>query len=317
MTKFLIFGLGSIGQRHVRMIQEATNGDAVIAAYRTRRRNLVISDELKADHGIKPEEYYGLTTFYDLNEAFSWKPDAVFITNPISLHLSTAKLAAENGANLFIEKPLGHNLKEAEQLREVVSKNLSCMVGYQLRYHPAFAHIHKLITNASIGKIISADLHFGEYLPGMHSYEDYRDSHASRSEQGGGVILCLSHMVDIAYWLFGLPTSVYAKGGHLSSLEIDVEDTADIILECIDSGREFPVHIHLDFLQKPTRNYTHIIGENGSILFNYCENLLVITINNSQPEFIKYNDFKRNDMFLSEVSDFISSIAKEINHLYR
>ena len=167
--------------------------------------------------------------------------------------------------------------KEAEQLREVVSKkNLSCMVGYQLRYHPAFAHIHKLITNASIGKIISADLHFGEYLPGMHSYEDYRDSHASRSEQGGGVILCLSHMVDIAYWLFGLPTSVYAKGGHLSSLEIDVEDTADIILECIDSDESFLPHPSrlpakankklyshyrrkwlyiIQLLRKPTRNH--------------------------------------------------------------
>ena len=106
----------------------------------------------------------------------------------------------------------------------------------------------KLLTNATLGKIISADLHFGEYLPDMHSYEDYRESHASRSEQGGGVILCLSHMVDIAYWLFGLPVSVYAKGGHLSSLEIDVEDTADIILGCINSGRDFPVHIHLDFL---------------------------------------------------------------------
>ena len=102
---------------------------------------------------------------------------------------------------------------------------------------------------------------------------------------------------------------MYAKGGHLSSLEIDVEDTADIILGCINSGRDFPVHIHLDFLQKPARNYTHIVGENGSILFDYCENLLVISMNNSKPELITYDNFKRNDMFLGEVSDFISSIA--------
>ena len=106
--------------------------------------------------------------------------------------------------------------------------------------------------------------------------------------------------------VIGLPTSVYAKVG-IYLPEIDVEDTADIILECIDSD-EFPV-TSIRLLQKPARNYTHV--QENTILFNYCENLLVITINNSQPEFIKYNDFKRNDMFLSEVSDFISSIAKK------
>ena len=291
------------------MIKQATNGEAIIGAYRSRNLDLVITDDLEAEEGKRLDEYYGLTSFYDLNQAFAWNPDAVFVTNPISLHIETATLAAEHGAHLFIEKPLGHNLEGSNRLLQLVNKNnLSCMIGYQLRYHPAFAHIHELISNKSIGKLISADLHFGEYLPGMHPYEDYRDSHASRSEQGGGVILCLSHMVDIAFWLFGFPVSVFAKGGHLSSLDMDVEDTADITLGCIDSGREFPVHIHLDFLQKPARNYTHIVGEKGSILFNYCENLLVINMIGSDPRFMQYKEFKRNDMFLEEVSAFISSM---------
>ena len=309
MTKFLIFGLGSIGQRHVRMIKKATNGEALIGAYRSRNLDLIITDDLKAKGGKSLDEYYGLKSFYDLNQAFAWNPDAVFVTNPISFHIDTATLAAEHGAHLFIEKPLGHNLEGTDRLLQLVrTKNLSCMIGYQLRYHPAFAYIQELIKNRSIGKLISADLHFGEYLPGMHPYEDYRDSHASRSEQGGGVILCLSHMVDIAFWLFGFPVSVFAKGGHLSSLDMDVEDTADLTLGCIDSGREFPVHIHLDFLQKPARNYTHIVGENGSILFNYCENLLSINMIGSEPKLISYTEFERNDMFLEEIKDFISSI---------
>ena len=43
---------------------------------------------------------------------------------------------------------------------------------------------------------------------------------------GGGVLLELSHELDYMRWIFGEPTWVTAWLGHLSSLEVDVEDTA-------------------------------------------------------------------------------------------
>jgi len=309
MKKFLICGLGSIGQRHVRMIQSVTGGKAEIAAYRSRKLNVVISDKLEAAFGNKPEEHYGLTIFDSMEAAMAWKPDAVFITNPISMHVATATTAAENGAHVFIEKPLNNNSVGVGHLLQLVNeKRLSCMVGYQLRYHPGYIRIKELIDKSALGRLISADLHFGEWLPGMHPYEDYRESHAARADQGGGVILCLSHKIDMAYWLFGGPRSVFALGGHLSDLEMDVEDTADILLTCRNAEHEFPVHIHLDFLQKPMRFYTHVVGEKGSILFDYRTNRLEINLlDDAQSEVVVYDRFRRNDMFLQEVADFIAS----------
>lgn len=308
MKKFLICGLGSIGQRHVRMIQAVTQGQAEIAAYRSRKMDIVISDRLEATFGNRPEDHYGLKTFDSMDSALAWKPDAVFVTNPISMHVATATAAVKAGAHVFIEKPLDCTDAGVAGLMQLVQeKKLACMVGYQQRYHPGYIRIKQLLDSGALGQLTSADLHFGEWLPGMHPYEDYRESHAARADQGGGVILCLSHEIDMAYWLFGKPRTVHALGGQLSDLEMDVEDTADISLTCRQGDREFPVHIHLDFLQTPPRRYIHIVGSKGSLVFNYRSNTLELNLLGVEPEVTLYDQFQRNDMFLQEVADFIRS----------
>lgn len=309
--KFLICGLGSIGQRHVRMIQSVTGGTAEIAAFRSRKLDIVISDKLEASHGESPETHYGLTRFDTMEAALAWGPDAVFVTNPISMHIDTALTAAKAGCHVFVEKPLDSSTARAGELAAVLAdKGLTCMVGYQMRYHPGYQHIKRLLEEGGLGTLISADLHFGEWLPGMHPYEDYRESHAARSDQGGGVILCLSHEVDIAYWLFGKPASVFASGGHLSDLEMDVEDTADVVLSVPQTAGNVAVHIHLDFLQKPPRRYIQIVGDKGSLVFDYRTSELRLNLIAAEPAVTTFSDFQRNDMFLSEVRDFIDCASR-------
>ena len=92
MNKFLICGLGSIGQRHVRMIQSATKGKAEIAAYRLRKLDIVISDKLEATFGSKPEDHYGLKTFDSIEAALAWQPDAVFAVSYTHLTLPTKRI---------------------------------------------------------------------------------------------------------------------------------------------------------------------------------------------------------------------------------
>ena len=134
------------------------------------------------------------------------KYDAVFITNPISLHIEYAQKIANSGHNLFIEKPLGNTLKGTNQLLKTIkNKRLTTFVGYQMRFHPAVIKIRDIIKKQDLGNVVTADTHFGEWLPGMHDYEDYRVTHMARNNQGGGDILALSHEIDYAVWLFGFP----------------------------------------------------------------------------------------------------------------
>ena len=42
-------------------------------------------------------------------------------------------------------------------------------MGFQLRYHPCLVRARELIQAGQLGRLISAHVHFGEYLPaGIH-----------------------------------------------------------------------------------------------------------------------------------------------------
>lgn len=308
--KILICGLGSIGQRHVRLLRDILGPEAEIAALRKRGLDIVIHDNLTVSMDSNPQQHYALQTFTDEAEAAAWRPEVVFVTNPIALHVPTALWAIRAGAHVFIEKPLSDSMEGVQALvEEAKQRHRIVAIGYQLRFHPAVAKIKNLLEDHRIGNPIFADIHFGEWLPGMHPYEDYRESHAARKDQGGGVILCLSHEIDYAAWLFGPPTGVFCAGGHLSPLEMDVEDTADMVLTCGKGNAGFPVHIHLDFLQKPMRRYCHVVGTTGWLNWEYASNRLVVgRTGTDETETISYADFKRNDMFRDELTDFLNAI---------
>lgn len=144
--KFLVTGLGSIGQRHVRNLR-ALLGDGIdIIAYRSRGLDLIIKEDMTAEFGIPPEQRYSIKTFTELNMALAEKPDAVLVANPTSLHISTALAAAEHGCHLFIEKPLSNSLDGVSRLLDVVDReNLIVLVGYQLRFHPALKLISQML----------------------------------------------------------------------------------------------------------------------------------------------------------------------------
>src|SRR5262249_3203022 len=112
--------------------------------------------------------------------------------------------------------------------RTVATRGVVAMVGSQWRFHPCVAAARGLVADDDpLGPLVGAEIEYQEYLPDWHPYEDYRQSYAARAELGGGVVLTQIHDYDIACHLFGIPVAAKAAGGHLSSLETDVEDTVD------------------------------------------------------------------------------------------
>src|SRR5437764_198404 len=64
------------------------------------------------------------------------------------------------------------------------------------------------------------------------------------------------------------PRRVYAVGGHLSNLEVDVEDSVSLLLDC----QSLPVQIHLDYLQRPPQRRCEIVGDAGRARYDYYAN---------------------------------------------
>ncbi|TSA47768.1 MAG: gfo/Idh/MocA family oxidoreductase [Chloroflexi bacterium] len=308
--KILMVGLGAIGQRHLRNLRKLMGADLEILAYRFRNKSKVLTDDLKIEDNSNLEDKYNISAYTDLDRALAQKPDAVFVCNPSSLHIPTALKAAQAGCNLFIEKPLSHNLDQVEELINLVeSQNTKAVVGYQMRFNPCLQRLHSILQEQMIGRVLSVRAEVGEYLPGWHPYEDYRHTYASKQDLGGGVLLSQIHELDYLYWLFGLPRRVYALGGHLSSLEVDVEDTAEILMDYEMDGRSVPVSVHQDYLQRPPRRTCDVIGDNGKILVNLAAlSVDVFDGEGKQVEATSYAGFQRNQMFMDELKYFLANL---------
>ena len=302
--KALFVGLGSIGQRHLRNLKKI-RPDIDIMAVRSQRVAPLLSDSNQVINGVNIQDNYGLLEFDSLDKALACKPDIVFVTNPSSMHIDTAKEALKSNAFIFIEKPISHNYDGVEELIKI-EKSMGInkiFVGYQFRFNPALKLVKKLLKENLIGNIVGAQFVNGEYLPNWHPYEDYRLSYASRKDLGGGAIVSQIHDFDYATWLFGNPQKIYAVGGHLSELEIDVEDSVQVIMQCND----IPISIQLDYLQWPPRREVSIIGGKGSIQCNLTT--MEVVVNNRITKNIEKYDFpnfNRNDLFLDEMKNFLA-----------
>ena len=309
--KFLMVGLGGAGQRHVRNLRTLLGDQAEFLAYRVRGLTHVLTESFQIASGQILEQEYAIKTFSDFDEALRQKPNAVIICNPSSLHIPLAMKAAEAGCHLFIEKPISHSCEEVEKLIGLAeSKQLVGFVGYQLRFHPCLQRIKRLLHEKAIGRLLAVNAEIGNYMPGWHPYEDYRQMYTARKELGGGVILTQIHEFDYLYWLLGMPRRVFALGGHLSSLEMDVEDVASILMEFTVEGNPVSVHLHQDFLQRPPTRTCLLLGDEGKLLLNLgIPSVEVYDQSGGLTEHYRVPDFNNNQLFLDEMSHFLACLS--------
>ena len=309
--KILMVGLGGVGQRHLRNLKSALGEDLEPMAYRVRGHGTVLTDNLEVSAGKDIEEEYGITVFRDLDEALAQGPRAVFICNPTSHHAEVALAAAAAGCHLFIEKPLSHSLEHLDTLAGLVMDNaLVAMVGYQLRFHPTLMRAAAVLREGTLGQIVAARIEVGEYMPGWHPYEDYRQMYAARKDLGGGVVLSQIHELDYLYWFFGVPSRLFAVGGHLSDLEVDVEDSATSLLEYEIGGRGVPVTVHQDYIERPPSRTCKIVGDRGTLLIDLrLPRLEVFDPQGHLLESMEDRSFQRNQLFEDEVRHFLRCMA--------
>jgi predicted dehydrogenase len=309
----LFVGLGGIGQRHLRNLRALLADEVHVMAVRSRGLQHVLTDQLTVEPGVL-EERYGVEVVPSLEEALERRPDAVYVTNPSSLHIPVALAAARAGCHLFVEKPLSHSTEGVDELIAVAeAKGVVGLVAYQMRFHPAFKQVQSWLDAGAIGRVLAVRAEVGEYLPGFHAYEDYRQMYAARRDLGGGVVVTQIHEIDYLSALFGTPKRVFALGGHLSSLEVDVEDVASALLECRDrDGRLIPVHLHQDYVQRPPSRTCQIIGDEGKILWDFQPlQVKLFDGRGSLAATERWEGFPRNNLFLDELRHFLACLKGE------
>jgi predicted dehydrogenase len=256
IDRVLIVGLGSIGQRHLRLAREILP-TADIRVLRHQPASPV------------PETANGC--FSRIEEAIAFAPQIAVIASPATFHIATAQALAEVGVHLLVEKPLSASLDGVMQLLGTCRQQGTILLtGYNLRFLPSLRKFHDLLGERVIGKVLSIRCEIGQYLPSWRPGGDYSQSVSARRELGGGALLELSHELDYLRWIFGEVDWVKATLSRQSDLALDVEDTAHLTLGFAPAadGHQLIAVVNLDFVRHDTTRLCTVIGAKGSLRWN-------------------------------------------------
>lgn len=233
MLTALVIGYGSIGARHVRILNELGMAVSVVS------KHLELGDS-------------GFPTIENALDGRAAGFDYVVVANETSRHMATLAALSKLGFTgaVLVEKPLAPCYSPpfpAFQFQHLY-------VGYNLRFHPALQAIARHLKKE---RVLSVQAYAGQYLPDWRPGTDYTTSYSAHKEQGGGVLRDLSHELDYLTWLFGPWRRVTALGGRFGDLEIDSDDTWAILFEM---ERCPAVSLHLNYLDRTARREIVVVG---------------------------------------------------------
>ena len=296
----MFFGLGSIGLRHLQVLNEIGKFD--IAAYRTKKGLKKIPEEI-----CKKIKF-----FYNENNAFAWNPDFMIVSNPTKLHLRYLLKSIDYNIDSLIEKPIASDFTQIKKIEaKIRNRKNKIYVGYNLRFHPIVTKIKEIINSGKFGKVLKVELYVGEYLPFWHPYEDYRKSYAAKKELGGGALWTLSHEIDLGQYLFGNYNKIFARTSKISNLDIDVDDNTDIFAEM---KNRIILKISMDYLNPLGIRRGEIFFEKGLLKYNFLKKeIIFIDYENNEKKFLlKVDYYDRNESYRYQMENFLKKSGNKL-----
>lgn len=302
---FLVIGVGSAGQRHLRVMRDFYGEQAKIFAYRGRHaRGLIARDLLTENFEVDPIRHYGAIELKTLSELQTKSWDLVIIATPPDSHLKYTKLVAAFSRRIIIEKPLSVKVPDAEEMYLLAkSYNIPIRVGYQMMFHPLRKEILKSIP--LIGIIESCSTIFNEDIALMNPFRSMNTHHLS-SPEGGGVFLSLSHDLDLMLSIFDQTNvqRVSFTGNRYS----DEGVLQECILHCVINANKTILNMTNKFsiLPSATQRSGNIRGSMGHITWNLIDGSFQVS--GASGEFISETSFqaKKDDLFQMQIEDILN-----------
>lgn len=219
-SRVLVVGYGSIGARHTRLLAEMGCNVAVVSA-----RDIDFAQR----HSSLQQGW------------LAHRPKLVIVANNTAAHYSTLAELAQLGhsGDVLVEKPI---FDRDIPLPDNCFRQLR--VAYNLRFHPLIVRLREMLMNQDV---ISVQAYVGQYLPNWRPGTDYRVCYSAQADQGGGVLLDLSHDLDYLAWMVGSWRRVTAIGGRMSALEITSDDVFSLLYE---SDRCPVINVQLNYLDR-------------------------------------------------------------------
>jgi myo-inositol 2-dehydrogenase/D-chiro-inositol 1-dehydrogenase len=243
MLSFTQFGAGRIGAIH------AAN---LAASGRARLRHVVdvnaaAAESLAAKHGARASS----------TEAALADPEvgAVIIASSTDTHADLVIAAARAGKAIFCEKPIDLSLARVDAcLAEVRKAGVPMLVGFNRRFDPSFAELHRRIAAGAIGAVEQVVITSRDPAPPPVAY----------IKVSGGLFRDMTiHDFDMARWMLGEePVEAFAYGATLVDPAIGAAgdiDSAMVLLRTA-SGRM----AHINNSRRAAYGYDQRVEVHGS-----------------------------------------------------
>jgi predicted dehydrogenase len=214
-------GSGGIAERHVNQLLRIDKAKMVAFSDLIFSRAQNLANRADAKAYSDPEEMMSKENL-----------DAVYLCTPPFVR-EIAISIAEKGLNVFVEKPVALTMELAETIeRALVKSGVITAVGYQFRYFDTTDLARQLLEkNGPIGLVEGHD-HFPLRISKHSQVGDFftvSPEHwiLRKDKSGEHIVESSTHVFDLARFLVGEVSKVYAELGTLTLREIPGFDKAD------------------------------------------------------------------------------------------
>jgi len=191
MIRAAIVGIGTWGRNLV----AAVEGSELIRFVAGATRTPATAELFCKQHGIRVMESYEEVLAHG-------EIDAVVLATPHSMHCEQIVAAAKAGRHVFVEKPLGVDLRSAEEAVAACAQHkVTLAVGYNWRFQPALGEAKRMLEDGRLGKLLHIEGNFSgpsAYRFAREHWRHDRDEAPAGGMTGRGV-----HVVDAMLYLAG------------------------------------------------------------------------------------------------------------------
>lgn len=187
---------------------------------------------------------------------------AVIICTPTAQHAEDTTTALAAGYHVLLEKPIAATAADATTILDAETQSgRVVMIASCLRFHPVVQQVRQLVQSGELGPVHWAAIWCGQHLADWQPGRDYRHTYRARLADGGGVLLDLIHEIDYLHWIWGDAALVAAHLGDGQRLDIQADETADLVLRLSGAGL---ATCHLDYLMRPITRGGRLAALHGS-----------------------------------------------------
>jgi len=168
----------------------------------------------------------GLPAYEDAEKMLAEVPvDALVVATPPGVRQKMVDAAAAVGKALFVEKPIALDLATSQGYRDAAKQNAVVnAVGFQLRYSPLTEEARRIAAGRQVTHVRTACT--TSYYLAM----DVPRWFLQRRHSGGPLLEQAIHVIDMARFLVGDITHVFARSDRLVRPEVTDLDSEDTIV---------------------------------------------------------------------------------------